>query len=58
MRGGAADVERKGGEVFDTPVELFRGLTPAAKDLKRLKKDDVVVAIDPQRVEYFVIEVE
>lgn len=58
MRGGAADVERKGGAAFDTPVELFRGLTPQAQELKRLKKDDVVVAIDPQRVEYFVFEVE
>lgn len=58
MRGGAADVDKRGEQVFDTPLALFRPLSPGATALKHLKKGDLVVAIDPERLEYFIVGVE
>lgn len=58
MRGGAADVDKRDERFFDTPLELFRPLSPGAPALKHLKKGDVLVAIDPERLEYFVVGVE
>ena len=58
MRGGAADVEKKKGSHFATPIELFRAVTPEAKSLKHLSKGDVVIAIDPDQLDAFVVEIE
>lgn len=58
MRGGAADVDKRGEQFFDTPLDLFRPLSPGAPALKHVKKGDLIVAIDPERLEYFVVGVE
>jgi hypothetical protein len=58
MRGGAADVEKKNGTHFATPIELFRAVTPGSKSLKHLGKGDLVIAIDPHQLDAFVVEIE
>ena len=57
MRGGLADLTKNSRGDFSTPVELFRGVTPDAKTVKHLSKGDVLIAIDPEELEYFVVEV-
>ena len=57
MRGGYADVERRPDE-FLTPLHLFRPVLPGGAKLERLVAGDIVIAIDPNAVEYFLLKAE
>jgi hypothetical protein len=58
MRGGAADREKLPGPDYATAVGLFRPIRSGARPLERLNQGDVVIAVDPEEVEYFVVTVE
>jgi len=58
MQGGVADPDNAGGPDFAMPVGLFHALTPATRPLQQLTPGDVVVAIDPKEIEYFLVGVD
>jgi hypothetical protein len=53
-RGGITDVGRRG-PLFITPADSFEALTPNARPLRQLTQADIVIAVDMQTVEYFVV---